>query len=160
MTALATIFALTPMALGITGHGGFISQPLAIVVIGGLLTSTVLTLVIVPVLYRLTEGRGERRAQRKAVARLEAVIADREARGTDTASARAELERIKAGGGAARVAETDDDDEEAPAEESATSSPDDGAAATAAAAPGTGAGSGDGSADGGAPRRRGKHDAV
>ncbi|MCA9718999.1 MAG: efflux RND transporter permease subunit, partial [Myxococcales bacterium] len=30
MTALATIFALTPMALGITGHGGFISQPLAI----------------------------------------------------------------------------------------------------------------------------------
>ena len=36
MTALATIFALTPMALGITGHGGFISQPLAIVVIGGL----------------------------------------------------------------------------------------------------------------------------
>jgi HAE1 family hydrophobic/amphiphilic exporter-1 len=160
MTSAATIFALTPMALGITGGGAFISQPLAIVVIGGLLTSTVLTLVIVPVLYRLTEGRGERRAQRKAVARLEAVIADREARGTDTASARAELERIKAGGGAARVAETDDDDEEAPAEESATSSPDDGAAATAAAAPGTGAGSGDGSADGGAPRRRGKHDAV
>ena len=38
MTALATIFALTPMALGITGHGGFISQPLAIVVIGGLVS--------------------------------------------------------------------------------------------------------------------------
>jgi HAE1 family hydrophobic/amphiphilic exporter-1 len=64
MTALATIFALTPMALGITGGGGFISQPLAIVVIGGLFSSTVLTLVIVPVLYWLVEGRKERRAKR------------------------------------------------------------------------------------------------
>ncbi|WP_394938494.1 efflux RND transporter permease subunit [Psychromicrobium sp. YIM B11713] len=61
MTALATIFALTPMALGITGGGGFISQPLAIVVIGGLISSTVLTLILVPVLYRLVEGRRERR---------------------------------------------------------------------------------------------------
>ena len=73
MTALATIFALTPMALGITGGGGFISQPLAIVVIGGLFSSTVLTLVIVPVLYWLTEGgkerkvlKAEKRAARKA----------------------------------------------------------------------------------------------
>src|SRR5690606_29486617 len=40
MTALATILALTPMAIGITGHGGFISQPLALVVIGGLFSST------------------------------------------------------------------------------------------------------------------------
>jgi HAE1 family hydrophobic/amphiphilic exporter-1 len=64
MTALATIFALTPMALGITGGGGFISQPLAIVVIGGLFSSTVLTLVIVPVLYWLVEGRKERKALR------------------------------------------------------------------------------------------------
>ena len=61
MTALATIFALTPMALGITGGGGFISQPLAVVVIGGLFSSTVLTLVIVPVLYWLVEGRKERK---------------------------------------------------------------------------------------------------
>jgi HAE1 family hydrophobic/amphiphilic exporter-1 len=66
MTALATIFALTPMAVGLTGSGGFISQPLAIVVIGGLFSSTVLTLVIVPVLYWLVEGRKERRAARKA----------------------------------------------------------------------------------------------
>ncbi|MDZ4090010.1 MAG: efflux RND transporter permease subunit, partial [Arthrobacter sp.] len=48
MTALATVFALTPMALGLTGGGGFISQPLAIVVIGGLISSTALTLVLVP----------------------------------------------------------------------------------------------------------------
>ncbi len=61
MTALATIFALTPMALGFTGGGGFISQPLAVVVVGGLFSSTILTLVIVPVLYWLVEGRKERR---------------------------------------------------------------------------------------------------
>ncbi|MEH3089696.1 MAG: efflux RND transporter permease subunit [Microbacterium arborescens] len=65
MTALATIFALTPMALGITGHGGFISQPLAIVVIGGLISSTVLTLVVLPTLYNLVEGFRERRAERR-----------------------------------------------------------------------------------------------
>ena len=63
MTALATIFALSPLAFGITG-GGFISQPLAIVVIGGLVSSTLLTLVIVPVLYWLIEGRKERKAMR------------------------------------------------------------------------------------------------
>ncbi|MFB0833170.1 efflux RND transporter permease subunit [Arthrobacter halodurans] len=66
MTALATVFALTPLALGLTGEGGFISQPLAVVVIGGLVSSTALTLVLVPVLYRLVEGRRERRAARRA----------------------------------------------------------------------------------------------
>jgi HAE1 family hydrophobic/amphiphilic exporter-1 len=66
MTALATIFALTPMALGVTGGGGFISQPLAIVVIGGLFSSTVLTLLIVPVLYSLVEGGKDRKAARAA----------------------------------------------------------------------------------------------
>lgn len=61
MTALATIFALVPMASGLTGQGGFISQPLAIVVIGGLVSSTVLTLIVLPTLYYLVEGRRERR---------------------------------------------------------------------------------------------------
>ena len=65
MTAIATIFALFPLALGVTGSGGFISQPLAIVVIGGLFSSTLLTLIIVPVLYWLIEGRKERKAARK-----------------------------------------------------------------------------------------------
>ena len=65
MTAAATIFALVPMALGITGNGGFIAQPLAVVVIGGLVSSTLLTLVIVPVLYRMAEGPGERRRLRQ-----------------------------------------------------------------------------------------------
>ncbi len=51
MTAVATILALIPMALGIGGEGGFLSTPLAVVVIGGLFTSTFLTLILVPVLY-------------------------------------------------------------------------------------------------------------
>ncbi|WP_432561674.1 efflux RND transporter permease subunit [Kineococcus sp. SYSU DK003] len=65
MTAAATIFALIPMALGITGHGGFISQPLAVVVIGGLISSTLLTLVVVPVIYVLGQRWGTRRAERR-----------------------------------------------------------------------------------------------
>jgi HAE1 family hydrophobic/amphiphilic exporter-1 len=69
MTAFATIFALTPMALGLTGEGGFISKPLAIVVIGGLLSSTLLTLVLVPTLYTAVETRKERRRERRRAAR-------------------------------------------------------------------------------------------
>lgn len=64
MTAIATIFALLPMALGLTGEGGFISQPLAIVVIGGLISSTLLTLVLVPTLYTMVERTKERFGQR------------------------------------------------------------------------------------------------
>ncbi|GGM44161.1 hydrogenase expression protein [Micromonospora sonchi] len=55
MTAIATIFALMPMAFGLTGEGGFISRPLAVVVIGGLLSSTLLTLILVPTLYAMVE---------------------------------------------------------------------------------------------------------
>ena len=70
MTALATIFALIPMAIGLTGSGGFISKPLAIVVIGGLFSSTILTLVIVPVLYELVEGGKIKRAAKRAAKKL------------------------------------------------------------------------------------------
>ncbi|MGC4153336.1 MAG: efflux RND transporter permease subunit [Propionicimonas sp.] len=71
MTALATIFALIPMALGITGGGVFISKPLGIVVIGGLVSSTLLTLILVPVLYDILEkwrenGAAKREARRQA----------------------------------------------------------------------------------------------
>ncbi|MFF5441404.1 efflux RND transporter permease subunit [Streptomyces achromogenes] len=69
MTALATIFALLPMALGVTGEGGFIAQPLAVVVIGGLITSTLLTLLLVPTLYAMLELRKERRARKRAAKR-------------------------------------------------------------------------------------------
>jgi HAE1 family hydrophobic/amphiphilic exporter-1 len=66
MTALATIFALLPLGIGLTGKGGFISQPLAIVVIGGLVSSTLLTLIVLPVLYYLVEGAKERGTDRRA----------------------------------------------------------------------------------------------
>ncbi|WP_245703046.1 efflux RND transporter permease subunit [Raineyella antarctica] len=65
MTALATILAMVPMGLGISGGGLFISQPLAIVVIGGLVSSTLLTLILVPVLYTLLERSAEGRAERR-----------------------------------------------------------------------------------------------
>lgn len=66
MTAAATIFALLPLGIGLTGQGGFISQPLAIIVIGGLVSSTLLTLVVLPVLYYLVEGAKERREDHRA----------------------------------------------------------------------------------------------
>ena len=53
MTAIATIGAMLPMALGVGGGGGLMSADLAITVIGGLLSSTLLTLVIVPIVYEL-----------------------------------------------------------------------------------------------------------
>lgn len=51
MTAIATVGALIPMAL--SSHAGIVSASLAVVVIGGLTTSTMLTLFIVPVIYSL-----------------------------------------------------------------------------------------------------------
>src|SRR5258706_13639864 len=53
MTAFATMLALVPLAVSGSSGGAFISAPLAIVVIGGLFTSTLLTLVLVPVLYSI-----------------------------------------------------------------------------------------------------------
>lgn len=52
MTAIATMGAMLPMAFGAAG-GGLISKDLAITVIGGLLTSTILTLIIVPIVYEI-----------------------------------------------------------------------------------------------------------
>ncbi len=61
MTAFATIFALLPLALGLSGGGnGLISSSLAITVVGGLATSTFLTLLVVPVGYSLL-GSGRKR---------------------------------------------------------------------------------------------------
>ncbi len=55
MAAIATILALMPLALGFSSSSGFIAGPLAIVVIGGLTSSTLLTLLLVPTLYVLSE---------------------------------------------------------------------------------------------------------
>ena len=54
MTAIAAILALLPLALGLT-EGAIIASELATVVIGGLLTSTLLTLLVVPVMYSLLD---------------------------------------------------------------------------------------------------------
>jgi HAE1 family hydrophobic/amphiphilic exporter-1 len=53
MTALTTILALTTMAIGL-GKGSEILQPMAVTTIGGLLYATVLTLIVVPIMYYLT----------------------------------------------------------------------------------------------------------
>jgi len=55
MTAIAAILALVPLGMGLT-EGALIASDLAVVVIGGLLTSTLLTLLVVPVAYSLVES--------------------------------------------------------------------------------------------------------
>ena len=64
MTALTTIFAMLPLAIGI-GEGSEIWSPMGISVIGGLIFSTILTMVIVPVVYRVFSSKGERAAKEK-----------------------------------------------------------------------------------------------
>ena len=56
MTALITVASLTPMLFA-SGPGSEVQRPLAVVVIGGLLTSTVLTLIILPALYAFFSRR-------------------------------------------------------------------------------------------------------
>jgi cobalt-zinc-cadmium resistance protein CzcA len=58
MTALVASLGFVPMALA-TGTGAEVQRPLATVVIGGILSSTALTLLVLPVLYRLAHGRDE-----------------------------------------------------------------------------------------------------
>ena len=60
MTALIASLGLVPMLLA-TGPGSELQRPLAVVVIGGLFTSTLLTLVLLPTLYAWLESRAERR---------------------------------------------------------------------------------------------------
>src|SRR5690606_34319554 len=59
LTTATTVLGLLPMALGL-GEGAEIRPPLALTLIFGLITSTVLTLVVIPVLYRLTLAAQER----------------------------------------------------------------------------------------------------
>ena len=60
MTAAATIMAMIPPALSLSGQSSFVSAPMAVAVIGGLVASTLITLVIIPVLYSLLESRRKR----------------------------------------------------------------------------------------------------
>ena len=67
MTALVASLGFIPMALS-HGTGAEVQRPLATVVIGGLITSTLLTLVVLPTLYRWWEGRAEMKINRKETA--------------------------------------------------------------------------------------------
>ena len=72
MTAIAAMLALIPLSLGLT-EGALIAADLGRVVIGGLFSSTILTLVVVPVVYSLVDdlkGRFARRGQSAARATL------------------------------------------------------------------------------------------
>lgn len=60
MTALVAALGFVPMALN-TGIGSEVQRPLATVVIGGIMSSTLLTLLVLPALYRLLHGREARR---------------------------------------------------------------------------------------------------
>uniref|UniRef100_UPI00169142DD efflux RND transporter permease subunit n=1 Tax=Aromatoleum evansii TaxID=59406 RepID=UPI00169142DD len=60
MTALVASLGFVPMAIAV-GTGAEVQRPLATVVIGGILSSTVLTLLVLPALYRLAHGRDEQR---------------------------------------------------------------------------------------------------
>ena len=64
MTTVTTILGLTPMALGL-GEGSELQVPMARVVIGGLLTSTLITLVFIPVVYATLEELADRWAHRR-----------------------------------------------------------------------------------------------
>lgn len=69
MTAFSMIFGMLPVALAIS-EGGEARAPMAVCVIGGMITSTVLTLVLVPVVYTLMESATHNRVVRWLSARV------------------------------------------------------------------------------------------
>ena len=74
MTAIATILALIPLAAGFN-QGSIIAAELGTVVIGGLFSSTFLTLLVIPVVYSLVDGLRSRFGQRRVVVPAESVEA-------------------------------------------------------------------------------------
>ena len=58
MTTMCTLFGFLPLALAF-GEGAEVRSPMAITVIGGLLVSTLLTLVVIPVVYDLLDRRAD-----------------------------------------------------------------------------------------------------
>ena len=58
MTTLCTLFGFLPLAVAM-GEGAEVRAPMAITVIGGLLVSTMLTLIVIPVVYDLLDRRGD-----------------------------------------------------------------------------------------------------
>ena len=70
MTALTTILAMLPLALGV-GESGSNWAPMARSVMGGLAAGSVLTLLVVPVIYAMLESWAERRSMKKQRATAE-----------------------------------------------------------------------------------------
>jgi len=68
MTTAAMLGGMLPLALGL-GEGGEIQAPMGRAIIGGVITSTLLTLVVVPVLYTYLDTFHERRKARRDAAR-------------------------------------------------------------------------------------------
>jgi HAE1 family hydrophobic/amphiphilic exporter-1 len=64
MTALTAILGMLPMAMGI-GEGSEIWAPLGVAIVGGLTVSTIVTMILIPVLYSLMARHGERDKQEK-----------------------------------------------------------------------------------------------
>jgi HAE1 family hydrophobic/amphiphilic exporter-1 len=58
MTTLCTLIGFSPLAIGV-GEGAEVRAPMALTVIGGLAVSTLLTLVVIPVVYDLLDLRGD-----------------------------------------------------------------------------------------------------
>ena len=65
MTTLSTLLGMLPVALGI-GEGAELRQSMGVVLIGGLTTSTLLTLVVVPLIYMMAEEYRERKEKQEA----------------------------------------------------------------------------------------------
>ena len=65
MTAMTTVLGMLPMALS-TGAGSETWRPMGVVVMGGLVVSTVVTLIVVPILYGIMSKHGERDKAEKA----------------------------------------------------------------------------------------------
>ena len=77
MTTLCTLIGFMPLAIGL-GDGAEVRAPMAITVIGGLLVSTLLTLVVVPIVYDRLDFRGDAwyraRAERHAARQASAML--------------------------------------------------------------------------------------
>ncbi|MDO8690964.1 MAG: efflux RND transporter permease subunit, partial [Dehalococcoidia bacterium] len=84
MTTLAMVFGMVPAAVGF-GAGAESRQPMAVAVIGGLLSSTLLTLVVVPVAYSLIDDLSRRMLHRPRAAAIVVKTEAPEPRGSDVA---------------------------------------------------------------------------
>lgn len=69
MTTLTTILGMVPLAIG-TGQGSEMWQSLGIAIIGGMTFSTIVTLVLIPVLYSIFGGNGVKRQRKKHYERI------------------------------------------------------------------------------------------